>query len=397
MEKLSERIRKMADSQTLKMSQKSSELRAQGIDIINLSVGEPDFNTPDIVKDAARKAIDNNFSFYPPVPGFMDLRESICRKLKRENKLEYTPAQIIVSTGAKNALSNALLCLIDPGDEVIILAPYWVSYIDLVKLAGGTPVVVEARIENDFKATYEQIKRAITPRTRALIINSPSNPTGSVYSHEELKNIANVLAEHPEIFIISDEIYEHINFSGSHASLASFENLKERVLLINGVSKAFAMTGWRIGYMAAPAWFTKACIKLQGQTTSGATTIAQKASVAAIDAGYELSKPMRDIFLKRRDLVITRLKEINGVRVRIPDGAFYVFPDISSFFGKSANSVKINNADDLCSYLLEQAHVASVSGSAFGDPDCIRFSYATSEKNLEEAMKRIKKALDSLT
>jgi aspartate aminotransferase len=396
MEKLSERIRKMADSQTLKMSQKSTELRAQGIDIINLSVGEPDFFTPDVVKEAAKKAIDGNYTFYPPVPGYQDLREAISRKLKRENHLDYSPSQIIVSTGAKNAIANALLCLLDPGDEVIILAPYWVSYVDLVVLAEGVNVIIKGDIHNHFKVTPEQIKKAVSPKTRAIIINSPSNPTGSVYTYEEMNALADLLAQYPEIYILSDEIYEHINFSGKHTSMATFEKIRERVLLINGVSKAFSMTGWRIGYMAAPQWFTKACTKLQGQTTSGATTIAQKASLAAIEAGYELSIPMRDTFRKRRDMVIKKMQTIRGLNVQVPDGAFYVFPDISGFFGRKTNDIRIESADDLCYYLLEVAHVATVSGTAFGDQKCIRFSYATSEANLEEAMTRVKKALEQL-
>lgn len=396
MEKVSKRIAALADSQTLAMNQKSKDLEAQGIDIINLSVGEPDFFTPDHVKEAAKKAIDDNFTFYSPVPGYPDLRKAISAKLKEENNLNYSSAQVIVSNGAKHSLANAIMSIIDPGDEVIVLAPYWVSYVELVKLAEGKNVVVETSLESDFKVTPEQLEKAITPKTRALLICSPSNPTGGVYSREELEGIARVIEKHPNIIVISDEIYEYINFSGKHESIAQFDFIFDRVVLINGVSKGFSMTGWRIGYMAGPSWIVNACNKLQGQYTSGPSSIAQKAAVAAITGDKSFAKEMNAAFKRRRDLVISLMKDIPGMKINIPQGAFYVFPDMSYFFGKSYQDKTIANSDDLSLFLLEHAHVASVSGDAFGAPDCIRFSYATSDEKLKDAFQRVKSALELL-
>lgn len=378
------------------MSQKSNELKAQGIDIINLSVGEPDFFTPDHIKEAAKKAVDDNFSFYSPVPGYMDLRKAIVAKLKNENGLDYTPEQIIVSNGAKQSVCNTLLCIVGPGDEVIVPAPYWVSYVEMVKLAEGTNVIVKAGIDQDFKITPEQLEAAITPKTKALILCSPSNPTGSVYSKAELEGLANVLAKYPNVIVIADEIYEHINYIGKHESIAQFETIRDRVVIVNGVSKAYAMTGWRIGFIAAPLWIAKACNKLQGQYTSGASSIAQKAAVAAFTGDQACVAQMRDAFKRRRDLVIGLTKEIPGVKVNEPQGAFYLFPEVSSYFGKSAGDRKIENAADLAMYLLEEGHVATVGGAAFGAPECLRFSYATSDENLTEAIRRIKEALARL-
>lgn len=378
------------------MSQKSNELKAQGIDVINLSVGEPDFFTPDHIKEAAKKAVDDNFSFYSPVPGYMDLRKAIVAKLKNENGLDYTPEQIIVSNGAKQSVCNTLLCIVGPGDEVIVPAPYWVSYVEMVKLAEGTNVIVKAGIDQDFKITPEQLEAAITPKTKALILCSPSNPTGSVYSKAELEGLANVLAKYPNVIVIADEIYEHINYIGKHESIAQFETIRDRVVIVNGVSKAYAMTGWRIGFIAAPLWIAKACNKLQGQYTSGASSIAQKAAVAAFTGDQACVAQMRDAFKRRRDLVIGLTKEIPGVKVNEPQGAFYLFPEVSSYFGKSAGDRKIENAADLAMYLLEEGHVATVGGAAFGAPECLRFSYATSDENLTEAIRRIKEALARL-
>lgn len=378
------------------MSQKSNELKAQGIDVINLSVGEPDFFTPDHIKEAAKKAVDDNFSFYSPVPGYMDLRKAIVAKLKNENGLDYTPEQIIVSNGAKQSVCNTLLCIVGPGDEVIVPAPYWVSYVEMVKLAEGTNVIVKAGIEQDFKITPEQLEAAITPKTKALILCSPSNPTGSVYSKAELEGLAKVLEKYPNIIVIADEIYEHINYIGKHESIAQFEAIRDRVVIVNGVSKAYAMTGWRIGFIAAPLWIAKACNKLQGQYTSGASSIAQKAAVAAFTGDQACVAQMRDAFKRRRDLVIGLTKEIPGVQVNEPQGAFYLFPEVSSYFGKSAGDRKIENAADLAMYLLEEGHVATVGGAAFGAPECLRFSYATSDENLTEAIRRIKEALARL-
>ena len=396
MTQVSERLAKLSPTETLAMSQKSSELKAQGIDVINLSVGEPDFNTPEHIKVAAKKAIDGNFSHYSPVPGYMDLRKAIVSKLKNENGLDYTADQIIVSNGAKQSVCNTLLCIINPGDEVIIPAPYWVSYIEMVKLAEGTSVVVSAGIEQDFKITPAQLEAAITPKTKAIILCSPSNPTGSVYSEDELKKLAEVLKKHENIIIISDEIYEHINYIGAHHSLAQIPELKERVVIVNGVSKAYAMTGWRIGFIAAPLWIAKACNKLQGQYTSGASSIAQKAAAAAFAGDQNCVEEMRLNFLRRRDLIIQLCKEIPNIEINIPDGAFYVFPKVNAYFGKQADDRKIENAADLAMYLLEIGHVATVGGKAFGAPDFIRLSYATSDENLVEAIKRIKTALAKL-
>lgn len=393
MEQVSARLASLSPSETLAMSQKSQELKAQGYNVINLSVGEPDFYTPDHIKEAAKKAIDDNFSFYSPVPGYMDLRKAICDKLKRENDLDYTAEQIIVSGGAKQSVCNALLCVVGPGDEVIIPTPAWVSYMEMVKLAEGTNVLVKAGIDQDFKITPAQLEAAITDKTKAIILCSPSNPTGSVYSKEELKALADVLAKYPKIIIIADEIYEHINYIGKHESIAQFENVRDRVVIVNGVSKAYAMTGWRIGFVAAPLWIAKACNKLQGQYTSGPCSIAQKAAVAAYNGPQECIVEMRQAFDRRRKLVIEMAKEIPGFKVNVPDGAFYLFPDVSELFGKSCDGKTINDASDLAMFLLEKALVATVGGNAFGAPECLRFSYATSDENLVEAMNRIKEAV----
>lgn len=396
MTQVSDRLASLSPSETLAMSQKSNELKAQGIDVINLSVGEPDFYTPDHIKDAAKKAIDDNFSFYSPVPGYMDLRKAIVAKLKNENNLDYTTDQIIVSNGAKQSVCNALLSIIGPGDEVIVPAPYWVSYVEMVKLAEGTNVVVTAGIDQDFKITPAQLEAAITPKTKALILCSPSNPTGSVYSQEELKGLAEVLAKYPNITVLADEIYEHINYIGTHQSIAQFPEIKDRVVVINGVSKAYAMTGWRIGFIAAPLWIAKACNKLQGQYTSGASSIAQKAAVAAFNGDQTCVEEMREAFLRRRDLVVSLCKDIPGIKLNVPQGAFYLFPEVDSYYGKSTGDRKINDSGDLAMYLLEVGHVATVGGAAFGAPECLRFSYATSDENLIEAIKRIKDALAAL-
>jgi len=396
MTQVSERLASLSPSETLAMSQKSNELKAQGIDVINLSVGEPDFFTPEHIKQAAKKAIDDNFSFYSPVPGYADLRKAIVDKLKRENGLDYTADQIIVSGGAKQSVCNALLCIIDPGDEVIVPAPYWVSYVEMVKLAEGTNVIVSAGIEQDFKITAEQLESVITPKTKALILCSPSNPTGSVYSKDELKALADVLAKHPNVIVLADEIYENINYVGKHESIAQFDNIKDRVVVVNGVSKAYAMTGWRIGFIAAPLWIAKACNKLQGQYTSGASSIAQKAAVAAFNGDQSCVTEMREAFLRRRDLVVNLCKDIPGIKLNVPEGAFYLFPEVSSYYGKKAGNHVINDSGDLAMYLLEEGHVATVGGAAFGAPECLRFSYATSDENLVEAIKRIKAALAAL-
>jgi aspartate aminotransferase len=397
MESVSLRVNSLSTSATIAMNQKSRDLQAKGINVINLSVGEPDFNTPDHIKEAAKKAIDNNFSFYPPVAGYPDLKKAIAEKFKRENNLDYSPEQIIVSSGAKHSLANALLSLIDKGDEVIIPSPYWVSYLELVKLCEGIPVVIDAGIENNFKITAGQLEKAITPKTKAFMICSPSNPSGAVYSGKELRALADVLLKHDRIITLSDEIYEHINFIGGHESIAQFPELKERVVVINGVSKAYAMTGWRIGYMGAPLWITRACDKLQGQTTTGATTIAQKAATAALTSDQSCVADMNIAFKRRKDLVVKLVREIKGLKVFDPDGAFYVFPQVSYYFGKSVNGKQISNTNDLCLYLLEEAHIATVPGEAFGDPTCIRISFATSDEKLVEAMRRMKEALEILT
>lgn len=394
---LSLRLKNMAESETLAMSQKSRELQAQGIDVINLSVGEPDFFTPDHIKEAAKAAIDGNFSFYSPVPGFLSLRQAICAKLKNENNLDFDPSQIVCSNGAKQAVCNVLMSVIGPNDEVIVPAPYWVSYVEMVKMAEGTPVVVHTGMENGFKLTPAQLESAITPRTKALILCSPSNPTGSVYTHDELAELAGVLANCPNILIISDEIYEHINYIGKHESIAQFEALRDHVAVVNGVSKAFAMTGWRLGWVAAPLWLAQACTKLQGQYTSGASSIAQKAAEEAYRGSRQCVDDMREAFRRRRDLVMRLVADIEGMRLEKPMGAFYIFPECKSFFGKStAAGQKIETAAELAMYLLEEAHVACVSGSAFGAPDFLRFSYATSDEKLIEAFARVKRALNKL-
>ena len=378
------------------MSQKSSEMKAQGVDVINLSVGEPDFNTPAHIKEAAKKAIDENYSRYSPVAGYASLREAVVRKLKRENGLEYTPAQISVSNGAKQGVCNTVMTLVNPGDEVIIPAPYWVSYPQMVKLAGGTPVIVNTGFAQDFKMKPEQLEAAITPRTRLLILCSPSNPTGSVYSKEELKALADVVLSHEDVYVLADEIYEHINYTGRHESIAQFAGMQERAIIVNGVSKAYAMTGWRIGYIAAPEWIVKGCNKLQGQYTSGPCSVSQKAAEAAYNSDQSCVEEMRLAFERRRNLIVSLAKDIPGLEVNCPQGAFYLFPKCSSFYGKSYGSYIVNNSTDLAMYLLDEAHVATVGGDAFGDPECFRMSYATSDDNIKEAMRRIKEALGKL-
>ena len=396
MAQLSDRLNRLSPSATLAMSQKSSEMKAQGIDVINLSVGEPDFNTPDHIKDAAKKAVDENYSRYSPVPGYPELRKAIVDKLQKENNLEYGLNEVLVSNGAKQCVCNAVMALVNNGDEVIVPAPYWVSYPQMVKLAGGTPVYVNAGFEQNFKMTPQQLEAAITPKTKMLILCSPSNPTGSVYSKEELKALAEVIRRHDDLYVLADEIYEHINYVGRHESIAQFDGMKERCIIVNGVSKAYAMTGWRIGYMAAPEWIIKGCNKLQGQYTSGPCSVSQKAAEAAYTLDQGCVEDMRLAFERRRNLVLKLAKEIEGLEVNVPEGAFYLFPKCSSFFGKHTDGYVINNATDLAMYLLEVGHVATVSGDAFGDPECIRFSYATSDDNLREAMRRIKETLARL-
>lgn len=396
MDFISQRVNNLAQSQTLAMSQKSNELKAQGIDVINLSVGEPDFNTPDHIKQAAKDAVDHNFSFYSPVPGFMSLRKAIADKLTNENGLSYKPEQIVVSGGAKQALCNVILATINPGDEVIIPTPAWVSYVEMVKLAEGKNVLVPSGIENDFKVTPAQLEAAITPRTKMILICSPSNPTGSVYTRDELAALVAVIAKYPDIIVLADEIYEHINYTGSFTSLASFPEIADRTVVVNGVSKAYAMTGWRIGYCAAPTAIAKACTKLQGQYTSGASSIAQKAAEAAYTGSQACVEEMRLAFERRRDLVVTLAREIPGLKVNEPQGAFYLFPEVSAYFGKSFGDRKINDASDLAMYLLEEGHVATVAGDAFCAPGYIRLSYATSDDNIIEAMKRMRAALAKL-
>jgi aspartate aminotransferase len=393
---VSDRLASLSPSETLAMSQKSNELKAQGFDVINLSVGEPDFNTPDHIKEAAKQAVDNNFSFYSPVPGYPGLRNAICAKLKAENDLDYKPEQIVCSDGAKQSICNVILSIISKGDEVIIPAPYWVSYPEMVKIADGTSVFVSAGIDQDFKITAEQLEAAITPKTKAFILCSPSNPTGSVYSKKELKELADVLAKYPNIIILSDEIYEHINYLGKHESISQFENVLDRVVLINGVSKAYAMTGWRIGWMAAPKWIASACNTLQGQYTSGPCSIAQKAAEAAYTGDQTCVETMRVAFERRKKLVVELAQQVPGFKVNDPQGAFYIFPDCSSYFGKSFNGKTIKDSGDLAMYLLEEGHVACVGGGAFGAPDCVRFSYATSDENLVKAFGWIKETLAKL-
>jgi aspartate aminotransferase len=396
MEQVSDRLARLSASATIAMNQRSKDLQSQGIDVINLSVGEPDFNSPDHIKEAAKKAIDDNYSFYPPVAGFPELRKAIVDKLKKQNGLDYTADQIVVSSGAKHSIVNVLLCIINQGDEVIVPAPYWVSYPEQVKIADGTNVIIDTGIESDFKITPQQLEEAISPKTRAVILCSPSNPTGSLYSKDELKGLADVLAKHEKVIVISDEIYEHINFVGKHESIAQFNNIKDRVVLVNGVSKGYAMTGWRLGYIAAPVWIAKAVTKLQGQFTSGATSVAQIASVAALTGDHKPTEEMNKAFKRRRDLLLRHLGEIKGLKCSVPGGAFYVFPDMSYYFGKKAGDKTIENSGDLCMYLLESGHIATVPGAAFGAPGCVRISFANSDENLEEAMKRLKAALAKL-
>ena len=396
MAELSNRLDRLAPSQTLAMSQKSGEMKAQGIDVINMSVGEPDFNTPDHIKEAAKKAVDENFSRYSPVPGYMDLRKAIVAKLKNENHLDYTTSEILVSSGAKQSVCNTVMALVNDGEEVIIPAPYWVSYPQMVKLAGGTPVIVNAGFEQNFKMTPEQLEAAITPKTRMLILCSPSNPTGSVYTKDELEALAEVIKRHDDLFVLADEIYEHINYVGKHESIAQFPGMKERTIIVNGVSKAYAMTGWRIGFIAAPEWIVKGCNKLQGQYTSGPCSVSQKAAEAAYTTSQECVETMRKAFERRRDLIVELAKEIPGLEVNCPQGAFYLFPKCSGFYGKSYEGKTINNSTDLAMFLLEEGHVATVGGDAFGDPECFRMSYATSDDNIREAMRRIKETLAKL-
>lgn len=390
---LSDRINNLSTSQTLAMAALARELKSQGKDIISLSLGEPDFNTPDFIKEAAKKAIDENYSTYSPVDGYMELKEAICRKFKRDNNLDYKPANIVVSTGAKQSLYNVAQCMINDGDEVILPAPFWVSYSEIIKMSGGIPVEVPTSIENDFKITPQQLEAAITPKTKMIWYSSPCNPSGSVYSREEFTAIAEVLKKYPNIYVVADEIYEHINFSGTFCSMASIPGMFERTITVNGVAKAFAMTGWRIGYIGAPEFIAKACTKMQGQVTSGANSIAQRATITAVDADPSVLNEMVAAFKSRRDLVVGLIKEIPGLKINVPEGAFYVFPDVSSFFGKTLRGTVINNADDFSMYLLSEANVATVTGDAFGNPNCIRFSYATSEEQLTEAMRRIAAAL----
>lgn len=396
MAQLSNRLNRLAPSATLAMSQKSSEMKAQGVDVINMSVGEPDFNTPDHIKEAAKKAIDENYSRYSPVPGYPDLRKAIVAKLKNENGLEYSVNEILVSNGAKQSVCNTVMALCNDGDEVIIPAPYWVSYPQMAKLAGAEPVIVNAGFEQNFKMTPEQLEAAITPKTRMLILCSPSNPTGSVYSQEELDALAKVILSHEELYVLADEIYEHINYVGKHASIAKAGGMRERTIIVNGVSKAYAMTGWRIGYIAAPEWIVKGCNKLQGQYTSGPCSVSQKAAEAAYTMDQTCVETMRQAFQRRRDLIVELAKDIPGLEVNVPEGAFYLFPKCSSFYGKACGDKVINNSTDLAMFLLEEGHVATVGGDAFGDPECFRMSYATSDDNIREAMKRIKETLAKL-
>ena len=396
MAQLSNRLQRLAPSATLAMSQKSAEMKAQGIDVINMSVGEPDFNTPDAIKEAAKKAVDDNYSRYSPVPGYADLRQAIVNKLKNENELDYSLNEILVSNGAKQSVCNTVMALVNEGEEVIIPAPYWVSYPQMVLLAGGKPVIVEAGFEQEFKLKPEQLEAAITPNTRMIILCSPSNPTGSVYNREELQALAEVILRHEDLFVLADEIYEHINYIGKHESIAQFPGMKERSIIVNGVSKAYAMTGWRIGYIAAPEWIVKGCNKLQGQYTSGPCSVSQKAAEFAYVSDQQCVEDMRQAFERRRDLIVKLAKEIPGLEVNVPQGAFYLFPKCSSLYGKSDGETVINNSTDFAMYLLEKGHVATVGGDAFGDPDCFRMSYATSDENIVEAMRRIKEAVERL-
>jgi aspartate aminotransferase len=393
MNPLSDRINNLAVSQTLAMAALARELKAQGKDIISLSLGEPDFNTPEFIKEAAKKAIDENYSTYTPVEGYLELKEAICKKFKRDNNLDYKPSQIVVSTGAKQSLYNIAQVMLNEGDEVILPAPYWVSYFEIIKLSGGVPVEVPTSVESDFKITPEQLEAAITPKTKMMWFSSPCNPSGSVYNREELMALAKVLEKHPHVYVVSDEIYEHINFSGTFCSIASIPGMLERTITVNGVAKAFAMTGWRIGYIGAPEFIAKACTKIQGQVTSGANSIAQRATITAVEADPSVLNEMVAAFKNRRDLVVGLVKEIPGFKLNVPEGAFYVFPDVSSFFGKTLKGQLIKDATDFSMFLLAEANVATVTGDAFGNPNCIRFSYATSEALLTEAMRRIKEAV----
>ena len=393
---LSDRINNLSESQTIKMAKLGRELSAKGVDVISLSFGEPDFHTPEHIKAAAKQAMDDNYTYYTPVAGYPELRKAISAKLKNENGLDYDASQIVVSTGAKQAIANVLMCLVNPGQEVIIPTPYWVSYSEVVKLTEGTSVYIDTTVEQNFKITPAQLEAAITPKTKLFMFSSPCNPTGSVYNKEELAGLAKVFERHPHVYILSDEIYEHINFIEAHESIAQFESIKDRVIIINGFSKAFAMTGWRIGYSASNKEIATACDKLQGQITSGTCSITQRAGIAASEGGLESVLEMREQFRKRRDIVYSLLKEIDGVKVNLPDGAFYFFPNVTSFFGKSFNGKVINNSDDLSIFLLEEGHVATVGGDSFGDPKSIRISYAASEEKLIEAMKRIAAALAKL-
>jgi aspartate aminotransferase len=390
---LSDRINNLSTSQTLAMAAKARELKAQGIDIISLSLGEPDFNTPDFIKEAAKKAIDENYSTYTPVDGYVELKEAICKKFKRDNGLDYKPGNIVVSTGAKQSLYNIAQVMLNDGDEVILPAPYWVSYFEIIKLSGGVPVEVPTSVESDFKITPEQLEAAITPKTKMMWFSSPCNPSGSVYNKEELTALAKVLEKYPNIFIVSDEIYEHINFSGTFCSIGSIPGMFDRTITVNGVAKAFAMTGWRIGYIGAPEAIAKACTKIQGQVTSGANSIAQRATIAAVEADPSVLNTMVSAFKNRRDLVVSLMKEIPGIKLNVPEGAFYVFPDVSAFFGKTLRGTTINNAEDFSMYLLAEANVATVTGDAFGNPNCLRLSYAASEAQLTEAIRRIREAV----
>ena len=394
--KVSDRLNRLSESATIAMARKSRELKSQGVDVISLSLGEPDFFTPDFIKKAAFEGIEQNYSKYMAVNGYEDLRVAISEKFKRDNNLNYSSNQIVVSTGAKQSIANVVMSIVNPGDEVIIPAPYWVTYEEIVKMAEGIPVIIEASIDNDFKITPAELDAAVTPKTRMMIYSSPCNPTGSVYSESELKDLASVIANYPNMIVISDEIYEHINFVGHHTSLAQFSNVYNQVVTVNGVSKAFAMTGWRLGYIGAPEWIANACTKIQGQFTSGASSISQRAALAAVKASPSVTYEMREAFRNRRELVLSALNKINGVKTNIPEGAFYVFPDISYFFGKTDGEVVVNNADDLSLYILNKVNVALVTGAAFGSPNCLRISYAASEKELKEALNRIERALVAL-
>lgn len=396
MPKLAARIENMEESATIRMAKLSRELKAKGIDIVDLSLGEPDFTTPEHIREAAKKAIDTGFSHYTPVSGYLDVREAISKKFSEENNLQYHTDQIVVSTGAKQSIINTVLCLVNPGDEVILPAPYWVSYKAMVQLAEGTPVILSTTIHTDFKISAAQLEDAITSKTKLIIFSSPCNPTGTVYTHEELKALADVIASHEELYVISDEIYEKINFAGAHHSIAAFDNVKDRVIVVNGLSKGYAMTGWRVGYIGAPAWIAKACDKIQGQYTSATNSIAQRTIIDALQGSQQPTQQMKEAFLHRRELCLSYLKKIEGLQYNIPQGAFYFFPDVSNYFGKSFNGKIIHNADDLCMYLLDEAHVSMVTGTAFGDSNCIRISYATSESNLEKAMQRLTHALAHL-